>query len=101
MSWGGAGRERLLCRGPLSAFLCCRVDSGSEVVNGFKRLRAARARGGAELVAQVTPADAAAAKLRLWQANRASGIELSWVIRALYREADFTQPQIAVLDGRD
>lgn len=98
--------ERSLRRhGQLSAILCCRIGDCVEVVDGFKRVAAGRTLGWSELRAEVTEeADPAAAKLRLWQANQASGLselEQSWVIRALYREDHLSQPQIAMLFGRD
>jgi ParB-like chromosome segregation protein Spo0J len=97
--------ERSLRRhGQLGAILCWPVGDSLEVVDGFKRVAAARALGLAELRAELVEGDPAAAKLRLWQANRASGlseIEQSWVIRALYREDGISQPGIALLLGRD
>ena len=98
--------ERSLRRhGQLSAILCCRIEDCLEVVDGFKRVAAARTLRWSELRAEVTEdADPVVAKLRLWQAHQASGLselEQAWVIRALYREDRLSQPQIAMLFGRD
>ena len=98
--------ERSLRRhGQLSAILCCRIEDCLEVVDGFKRVAAARTLRWSELRAEVTEeADPAVAKLRLWEAHQASGLselEQAWVIRALYREDRLSQPQIAMLFGRD
>lgn len=96
--------ERSLRRhGQLSAILSCRIGERLEVVDGFKRVAAARALGWSELRSELREADPAEAKLALWQAHQSSGLselEQAWVIRALYREDHLSQPQIAVLFAR-
>lgn len=82
--------ERSLVRvGQLTPLLVAERDPGYAVVDGFKRLRAARALSWTCLSVQVTRASAAQAKVSLYQSNRAGGlteIEEAWVVRALYRE---------------
>jgi len=74
-----------------------------EVVDGFKRLHAARALGHAELQVQVLPATAVQAKLALRTLNAGRGLselEEAWLVRSLYREDELTQPAIGHLLGR-
>lgn len=76
---------------------------GYEVLDGFKRLRAARSLKWTCLWVQVMRVGAVQAKLQLCQSNRAGGlteIEEAWVVRALYREDGLTQPEIGRLMGR-
>jgi ParB-like chromosome segregation protein Spo0J len=76
-----------------------------EVVDGFKRLRAARELGWSELRVEIVVTDTGSqAKLLVLQTNRRdvlTDLEQAWVIRSLYREDGLTQPQIARLLCRD
>lgn len=96
--------EHSLARmGQLSSVLLNRVGASFEVVDGFKRLKAARALGWRELRAEVMETDGAASKLRMWESNRGCGVselEEAWLVRALYRQEELTQPRIAQLLGR-
>ena len=74
-----------------------------EVVDGFKRLRAARELGWPSLRAQVLELDEAHAKAALWQLNAGRGLtelEEAWLCRSLYREDRLTQPEIGRLFSR-
>jgi ParB/RepB/Spo0J family partition protein len=90
--------------GQLTPLLCCRVSEAIEVVDGFKRLRAARQLGWAELRVEIREADRAEAKLLVFQSHRTEGLtdlEEAWVVRSLYREDGVSQPEIARRLGRD
>ncbi|MBK8938199.1 MAG: ParB N-terminal domain-containing protein [Polyangiaceae bacterium] len=80
------------------------VDGGSvEIIDGFKRLRAARALGWATLRAQVVEVDASGATLliaALHAARNLTELEEGWLVRALYREHGLLQPAIAQRLGR-
>lgn len=74
-----------------------------EVVDGFKRLRAARSLGWTRLRVRVLPLDAAAAKAAMGILNHGRGLselEEAWLVRSLYREDGLTQPQIGRILGR-
>ena len=82
---------------PVQAF---RAESGLEIIDGFKRVRAARDLSWPTLRAEVQQLDGAGAKVRLWQCNAGTGLsdlEEAWLVRSLYRDDGLTQPQIAVL----
>jgi len=69
-----------------------------EVVDGFKRLRAARALGWSELRAHALAVDPAGAKVALSVIHDRHGlteIEEAWLVRSLYREDRLSQPEIA------
>lgn len=71
-----------------------------ELIDGFKRLHAARALSWTKLRAEVQHVDGAGAKVRLWRCNAGTGLselEEAWLVRALYREDALTQPQIGQL----
>jgi ParB-like chromosome segregation protein Spo0J len=96
--------ERSLSRlGQLTPVVLNRTARGVEVLDGFKRVKAARALGWAVLRGEVSEVDGPGAKLRLWQCNAGSALselEQGWLVRALYREDGLTQPRIAQLLGR-
>lgn len=74
-----------------------------EVMDGFKRVRAARALGWRELVARVDEVSPAVAKLRMRELHAGSGLtelEEAWLIRSLYREDRMSMPQIGMALGR-
>jgi len=75
-----------------------------EVVDGFKRLRAARALGWSELRAHALKVDVAGAKVALSLLHDRQGlseIEEAWLVRSLYREDRLSQPEIARRLSRD
>lgn len=68
-----------------------------ETLDGFKRLRAARALGWATVaITLVEVADDIAAKVRLFELHHRCGLtEEAWLIRSLYWDNGLTQPEIA------
>lgn len=103
----GVARElakSLRDHGQLTPLLCCRIGEVVEVIDGFKRLRAARELGWTELRVEIRDADRTEAKLLVFRSHRAEGLtdlEEAWVVRSLYREDRLTQPQIARLLDHD
>jgi ParB/RepB/Spo0J family partition protein len=98
-----AMRRSLARYGQLSA-LCLFADGGQlEIVDGFKRVRAARALGLKTLRARVADVDVVGAKVVLAALHERRGLtelEEAWLIRSLYREHGLTQPAIAARLGR-
>ena len=96
--------ERSLTRqGQLTAVIARRSGGGVEVVDGLKRLQAARRLGWRELQAEVREMDLVQAMVLVFQANAGSHlveVEEAWVVRSLYRDGHLSQPQIARLLGR-
>lgn len=97
--------EQSLSRlGQLTPVLVRRTASGGlELIDGFKRVRAARHLGWTHVAGVVIDVDSPGAKLRLLQANASRGLsvlEVAWVVRGLYRSDELTQPQIGLLIGR-
>ena len=69
-----------------------------EILDGFKRVRAARALGWPTLFARVDVVDAVDAKLRLCALHERRGsteLEEGWLVRSLYREDQLSLPEIA------
>lgn len=90
--------------GQLAPVLVYEVEGRPELVDGFKRRRAALSLGWRALRAEVVDADGVGAKLRLMHSNARGGLhalEEAWLVRALYRQEGLSQPQIALLLGRD
>jgi ParB-like chromosome segregation protein Spo0J len=90
--------------GQVSAISVFTGGAGLEVLDGFKRMRAARALGWTELRAQVLPVDAVGAKIALSLLHERGGlteIEEAWLVRSLYRDDHLTQPEIARRLSRD
>ncbi len=96
--------EKSLARhGQLTPILACRGARGWQVVNGFKRLRGARALSWTHLWTQAWDGEDFNPKHLLWQCNQGHALtelEEAWVVRALYREDHLTQPRIAQLFER-
>ena len=95
-----ARMERSLASiGQLSAVAVFSVEPGRfEVIDGFKRLRAARALGLRSLRAWALEVDVAGAKVALSALHERSGLtelEEAWLVRSLYREDHLDQPEIA------
>ena len=100
-------RESLERYGQLMALAAYRPRDGLprrlEVVDGFKRLRAARELGWILLRVRVLAVDAAEAKAAIGILNHGRGlseIEEAWLVRSLHRDDALTQPQIGRLLGR-
>jgi ParB-like chromosome segregation protein Spo0J len=98
-----AMRRSLARHGQLSALHVFAERGQLEILDGFKRVRAARALGLRTLRARVADVDAAGAKLLLVALHDRRGLtelEEGWLIRSLYREHGLTQPVIAARLGR-
>jgi ParB-like chromosome segregation protein Spo0J len=90
--------------GQSSPVLVCRTATTLELVDGFKRLGAARSLSWSELRAEVREGELRQAKLWVFQCNSGRGLtdfEQAWVVRSWYRQDGLTQPQIARLVCRD
>ena len=95
-----------LCRyGQMSPVVVFRWQQRYELIDGFKRLAAARTVPGLpHLCARVMEADERTAKAALYALNRASGktseLEDAWIVHALVREDGLPQVEVAALLGR-
>lgn len=96
--------ERSLARlGQLAPLLVFVEGDGLEVIDGFKRLEAARNLGWAEISVVPLEVTRTGAKVRLWQSNAGtnlSELEEAWLVQSLHREDKLTQVQIGQLFGR-
>lgn len=102
--------ERTMARslvryGQISPVVVCRRETHYELVDGFKRLGAARTiEGMNRLSARLIEADDRAAKAAIYGLNRAGGrtreLEEAWIVHALVREDGLTQVEVAELLGR-
>lgn len=89
--------------GQLTALVVFAHGEQLEIIDGFKRVRAARALGRPSLRAYVTVATSVEAKVRLRELHGGRALtelEEAWLVRALYREDHVPQPEIARLLGR-
>jgi ParB-like chromosome segregation protein Spo0J len=91
-------RRSLERHGQLSA-LTLFVEMGQlEILDGFKRVRAARALGLSTLLARVDDVGVVDAKVRLCELHGHRGLtelEEAWLVRSLYREDNLLQSEIA------
>lgn len=102
--------ERAMARsleryGQLSPVVVCLRQQRYELIDGFKRLGAARGLTGMpRLSARLMEADERAAKAAIYGLNRAGGrtreLEEAWIIQALVREDGLSQVEVAELLGR-
>jgi ParB-like chromosome segregation protein Spo0J len=91
-------RRSLEQHGQLSALTVFAARDGLEVIDGFKRMRAARELGWSTLLARVDDIGSVDAKLRLCELHDGHGLtelEQGWLVRSLYREDRLSQPEIA------
>jgi ParB-like chromosome segregation protein Spo0J len=90
--------------GQLAPVVVCVRDETPEVLDGFKRLAAARALGLPTLSARRLDVDERAAKAALYTLNcagqRPRDWEEAWIVHALVRDDGLTQPEVAELLGR-
>lgn len=89
--------------GQLTPVQTYRTGTRVELIDGFKRLRAARELSWPRLRVEVHQLDAPGAKVRMWRCNAVAGLselEEAWLVKSLYREDQISQPQIALLMGR-
>jgi ParB-like chromosome segregation protein Spo0J len=91
-------RRSLEQHGQLSALTLFVAGEQLEIIDGFKRVRAARALGLRTLQARIDEVGSVDAKLRLCELSLRRGLtdlEEGWLVRSLYREDRLTQPEIA------
>ncbi len=97
-------QDSLERHGQLAALAVYANPAGAlEVVDGFKRLRAARVLHLEELLVRVVAQSTVHAKVALRVLNEGHGLsdlEEAWLCRSLYREDHLTQPEIGRLLGR-
>ncbi|MCC6904104.1 MAG: ParB N-terminal domain-containing protein [Polyangiaceae bacterium] len=98
-------QESLARHGQLTAVIAYRrADDGLELIDGFKRLEAARALDLGVLQVRALVLDPSEAKAAIARLNVQHGLEVleeAWLVRLLYREDHLRQPEIARLLGRD
>lgn len=102
--------EQLLLRslrdyGQISPVVVCQLEGSTVLVDGFKRLRAARTLAGfGNLTARWLEVDESAAKAAIFNLNRTAHkpveLEEAWLIRALVHEDGLSQVEAARLLGR-
>jgi len=93
-----AMRRSLEQHGQLTAVTLFVRDEQIEIIDGFKRVRAARALGWTTLLGRVDDVGAVDAKLRLRELHGGRGLtelEEAWLVRSLYRDDRLSQPEIA------
>jgi ParB-like chromosome segregation protein Spo0J len=98
-----AMRRSLEAHRQLTPLVVFRQGEQLEVIDGFKRVYAARALGWRTLRASEVSVGSVDAKLRLRALHEGRGLtelEEAWLVRALYREDRLSQPEIARLLGR-
>ena len=93
-----AVRSSLERYGQLTALTLFVETDQLEILDGFKRVRAARALGWTTLLARIDDVDAIEAKLRVAELHDGRGLtelEEAWLVRSLYRDDGLGQPEIA------
>jgi ParB/RepB/Spo0J family partition protein len=98
-----AMRRSLARHGQLDTIHVFATAGQLEILDGFKRVRAARALGLRSLRAHVADVDRVEAKILLVALHDRRGlteIEEAWLIRSLYRDEGLSQPAIAARLGR-
>jgi ParB-like chromosome segregation protein Spo0J len=91
-------RRSLDQHGQLAALTLFTELGGLQIIDGFKRVRAARALGWTTLLARTDDVGPVDAKLRLRELHDRRGLtelEEAWLVRSLYREDRVSQPEIA------
>jgi ParB-like chromosome segregation protein Spo0J len=99
----GQMRASLERHGQLSAVSAYTTVEGLELIDGFKRLRAARTLEWEELQVRVVGNDAVIAVAAMAVLNEAHGLtelEQGWLCRVLHREHRLAQHEVARLFGR-
>jgi ParB-like chromosome segregation protein Spo0J len=91
--------------GQISPMVVCLRDGHYELIDGFKRLAAARTISSLQRVSiRVILVDERGAKAAIYGLNRAGGrtreLEEAWIVHALVREDRLTQVEVAELLGR-
>lgn len=96
-------RRSLSRHGQLSPIVAFPDGDRFEIVDGFKRVHAARALGWTDLHAKLSDVDLVEAKVQLIALHDRRGlteIEEAWLVRSLYRDDGLSQPEIAFRLGR-
>jgi ParB/RepB/Spo0J family partition protein len=96
-------RRSLEQHGLLSPVAVFQSPDGTELIDGFKRLGAARAMGWKQVRARTLDVDAVGAKLAIGLLHQRVGLtemEEAWLIRSLYRDDGLNQPAIGARLGR-
>jgi ParB-like chromosome segregation protein Spo0J len=96
-------RRSLEQHGQLAALTLFAEPGGLEIIDGFKRVRAARTLGWTTLIARIDDVSSIDAKLRLRELHDRRGLtelEEAWLVRSLYRDDRLSQPEIARRMGR-
>jgi ParB-like chromosome segregation protein Spo0J len=90
--------------GQLTPVVVCAREESHEILDGFKRLAAARALAWKTLSARTWEADERAAKAAIYGLNqtgrRTQEWEDAWIVQALVRDDGLTQVEVAELLGR-
>jgi ParB-like chromosome segregation protein Spo0J len=91
--------------GQLSPVVVCQLDGQTVLVDGFKRLRAARSlKGHEQLTSRFLEADEQAAKAAIFNLNRITSrpveLEEAWIIYALVIDDGLQQIEVAQMLGR-
>ena len=98
-----AMRRSLEEHGQLTALVLFAQGEQLEIIDGFKRARAARAIGWRTISARLVDVSSVDAKLRLRELHDGRAlteIEEAWLVRSLYRDDGLSLPEIARLLGR-
>ena len=98
-----AVRRSLEQHGQLSAVTLFAAGAGLEIIDGFKRVRAARSLSWPTLSARIDDVSSIDAKLRLRELHDRRGLtelEEAWLVRSLHREDRVALPEIARRMGR-
>ena len=98
-----AMRRSLARHGQLDALSVFPAAGQLEILDGFKRVRAARALGWRTLRGRIAEVDRAEAKVLLVALHDRRGLtelEEAWLIRSLHRDDGLSQPAIATRLGR-
>ena len=96
-------RRSLERHGQMSAVVLFATADGMEIIDGFKRLRAARALGWKEVRAHALDVDVVGAKIAVAFLHERCGLtelEEAWLVRSLYRDDRLSQPEIGTRLGR-
>lgn len=96
-------RRSLEQHGLLSPVAVFQTDDGTELIDGFKRMGAARALGWKDVRARTLDVDAVGAKLAIALLHDRVGLsemEEAWLVRSLYRDDGLSQPAIGARLGR-
>jgi ParB-like chromosome segregation protein Spo0J len=93
-----AMRRSLSLHRQLTSVVVFAVGDRLELLDGFKRVHAARLLGWSELVAETSGVGIADAKIQIAAIHGGRGlteIEEAWLVRSLYRDDGLSQPEIA------